>query len=319
MFRGLFNRLYVGKNRKDLEKDDIATSPVQLFFEVLGVRIWDLVKLSLIFSVCCLPVLVWGNINFTAMLSMGPDESYISYVLIFLLGLIPCLLLVGLGLCGLAAVTSRYARDMHAWVWTDFIAAVKENWKQSIPMSLINGVVLFVGFYVFSFYGYMGQVNGSLFFTFMQYLMAVICLAILAINLYYWPMMVTYALPVKRLLQYSFSLVILRLPYTLLFGALTLLPFGLSVWASLYWDAAIYIAILLYAVIGFAFIQYMLSSYAQASFRKHIQDADAKPEQEHATDRKPNSRKMEEPKGVWTFLDEDEDKQAAKPEDKGQK
>ena len=38
MFRGLFNRLYVGKNRKDLEKEDMATSPVQLFFEVLGVR-----------------------------------------------------------------------------------------------------------------------------------------------------------------------------------------------------------------------------------------------------------------------------------------
>ena len=119
-------------------------------------------------------------------------------------------------------------------------------------------------------------------------------------------MMVTYALPVKRLLQYSFSLVILRLPYTLLFGALTLLPLGLSVWASLYWDAAIYIAILLYAGIGFAFIQYMLSSYAQASFRKHIKDADAKPEEEHATDRRPNPRKPEEPKGVWTFLDEDE-------------
>lgn len=114
MFRGLFNRLYVGKNRKDLEKEDMATSPVQLFFEVLGVRIWDLVKLSLMFSVFCIPVLVWGNINFSAMLNMGPDESYISYVLIFLLGLIPCLLLVGVGLCGLACghqpVCSGHAR-----------------------------------------------------------------------------------------------------------------------------------------------------------------------------------------------------------------
>lgn len=46
---------------------------------------------------------------------------------------------------------------MHAWVWTDFLAGIKENWKQSIPMSLINGVVLFVGFYAFSFYGYMAK------------------------------------------------------------------------------------------------------------------------------------------------------------------
>ena len=301
MLKGLFNKLYVGKNKKDIEKEDMATNPVQIFFEVLGVHIWDLVKLSLLFFVPVLPILIWFYINFLVVTNMGPEESIIPYATTFLLVLIPLLVIAGLGHCGLTSVVSRYARDMHSWLWTDFIAGIKGNWKQSIPMSIINGIVLLLGFFTSTFYGLMG-------ITIMQYIMIVLMLAALAINIYYWPMMVTYAMSVKQMIKYSFTLVILRLPFTLLFGALTLLPAGLIIWAAMYWDIALYIGVILYAVLGFGFTQYMLSCAAQAAFKKHIQDADSKPEEVHKTQSKP--KKDEEPKGPWTFLDDYDSKSA---------
>ena len=89
-----------------------------------------------------------------------------------------------------------------------------------------------------------------------------------------------------------------------------MLPAGLIIWAAMYWDVAIYIGIILYAVIGFGFIQYMLCSAAHAAFKKHIQDADAKPEEVHTTQQKP--KKGDEPAGPWTFLDEYDDKSGKK-------
>lgn len=309
MFRGLFNRLYVGKNKKDLDKEEMQASPVQLFFEILGVRAMDIVKLSLLFSLFCIPAFVWAGYNISALFSMGADETYVSYVLIFLAGMIPCLWIIAPGLCGLSAVTGRFAREGYVWLVTDFVAGIKSSWKQGLLMSLINGIALFATMYGFYFYEYMAIQYDTMFFNFLQYFMAILLITILCINIYFWPMLAHYDMPFKQLFRYSFSLMILRLPYTLLFGALTALPIGLFIWASIYWEIAPYLALFVYAAFGFGFIQYMLSFYAHTTFKRYIQDADAdaKDIPEHTTQQRPDSRKGQEPQGVWTFLDEDEE------------
>ena len=188
MFRGLFNRLYVGKNKKDLEKEEMQASPVQLFFEVLGVRAMDILKLSLLFTLFCIPTFIWAGYNINALFNIQADETYVSYILIFLVGLIPCLLIISPGLCGLSNVTGRFARDNYVWLFTDFIAGIKSSWKQGLLMSLINGVALFVGIYAFYFYEYMAM-NSGMMFNFLQYLMVILLVGVMCLNIYFWPML----------------------------------------------------------------------------------------------------------------------------------
>ncbi|WP_417077036.1 YesL family protein, partial [Hominenteromicrobium sp.] len=46
--------------------------------------------------------------------------------------------------CGLAYVTRNFAREEHAFVWSDFWDAVKNNWKPA----LLNGVIVYLAYVI---------------------------------------------------------------------------------------------------------------------------------------------------------------------------
>ena len=52
--------------------------------------------------------------------------------------LIPCIALTGPFTAGMSYVTRNWARDEHAFIWSDFRDAVKENWKIPLVLPLQN-------------------------------------------------------------------------------------------------------------------------------------------------------------------------------------
>ena len=58
-----------------------------------------------------------------------------------LLLLVPCLALTGPFTTGVAYVTRNWARDEHAFIWSDFIDAVKGNWKYGLLTGFITGLM----------------------------------------------------------------------------------------------------------------------------------------------------------------------------------
>lgn len=63
------------------------------------------------------------------------------------------LVTVGLADAGLTYITRNFVREKHAFVWGDFIATIKKNWKQALPMGLLNGIfeiILLVDVYYYS-------------------------------------------------------------------------------------------------------------------------------------------------------------------------
>ena len=79
-------------------------------------------------------------------------------------------------------------------------------------------------------------------------------------NLYIWPMMVTYDLKLTQILRNSMVLALGRLPWSVLFGLLTALPLVISaIWMPfLAW----------YFFIGYAFASFVNCSYTNAAFDK---------------------------------------------------
>ena len=58
--------------------------------------------------------------------------------------LLPCFLIAGPATAGTTYVVRNWARDEHAWVWSDFKISWKQNWKESLIIMLINGLVLII-------------------------------------------------------------------------------------------------------------------------------------------------------------------------------
>ena len=55
--------------------------------------------------------------------------------------LVPCIAITGPFTAGLSYVTRNWARDEHAFIWTDFKDALKANWRQSLVLSVITSIL----------------------------------------------------------------------------------------------------------------------------------------------------------------------------------
>ena len=64
MLGNFFNRMYYGKAGKaDFNPDDLPTSRVSLFFQMLRIYWGQLVKLNLLYVLFYLPAIVWTFMN----------------------------------------------------------------------------------------------------------------------------------------------------------------------------------------------------------------------------------------------------------------
>lgn len=107
---GLFKPNYE-KEGPGVEKDAPPKTGFALFFDILSLQFWQLIKLNLLFVVCCIPVV-----------TIGPACAGMTYALL------------------------RFVRrEPDADVWYDFRRGFRENWKAGlgcgIAMAAIFGVL----------------------------------------------------------------------------------------------------------------------------------------------------------------------------------
>ncbi len=126
-------------------KNDPKKKGFPLFFSILGRKFWEMIPLSLLTLLVSLPLVT-----------------------------------VGLGNVGSAMIARNYIREKPTFLKDDFFAAIRRNWKQALPIGLINFLVtallLFDIYYFYlgwnSLFGKIGLViSGCTFIvvTFMKY------------------------------------------------------------------------------------------------------------------------------------------------------
>ena len=299
MFGKAMNRYYYGKSGQgDFNRDDLPTNRWQLFWEMLRVRFSGLVRLNLMYVVCWLPaIFIIGR--FFAMGLTGLDavsqlqvqastgeiaveafnEQFALYAeaiksLLFqtLLLLIPAIAITGPFTAGIAYVTRNWARDEHAFIWSDFIDAVKGNWKQALLTSVITGVMPTVVYVCNLYYG--GLVASNPLFIIPQVLCWLIGIIWCMMLIYIYPLMVTYELSYKGVLRNAALLAIARLPFSVLVRIGSVVP-ALITAAFLYMLTQYSFIILLvfgayYVLLGFGLSRFITASYTNAVFDKYI-------------------------------------------------
>lgn len=299
MFGKLINGYLYGKSGKgDYTKDDLPQTRSQLFKEMLRVRLSGLMRLNMLYMLSWLPamliiayhlILVYTALGGMADASAQFAEGAIleadmnlqmqagmdaikSIAMFCLLMLVPALTLTGPFTPGLCYVTRNWARDEHAFIFSDFKDAVKENWKQGLLTGFLTGLVPLVAYVCWEFYGSMASQSGS-FYVIPQVLTLFVALLWLMSLIFTYPLMVSYRLKYGQLLRNSFLLTLGRLPQTLLFKLISLVPILIALAVAFltpYYVWTVVICFLYYALFGFAFSRFISASFTNAVFDKYI-------------------------------------------------
>ena len=201
---------------------------------------------------------------------LNPLDLVDSTLFKVLIWLIPCLAITGPFTAGLSYVTRNWARDEHAFMWTDFKDAVKENWKQGLVLSAITSVLPLLVYVGWRFYGQMAGQNPIMFVP--QVLVALVALIWALAITYMYPLIVTYELKMKDVIRNGLLLAVARLPMSVGIRLLHCLP-AIICGALIYlWNPMIGMLILFgwYFLIGFALSRFITASYTNAVFDRFI-------------------------------------------------
>ena len=280
---GLFDRFYYGKaGQRDYTEMDMPKNRVSLFFLVLKDHLFDLIKVNALQLLFWLPFLVWTFMN--VMVLQGIDAGTMlaaeggaaqlsstvsSYVMVWLAGCIPCLMITGPSSAGAAYIMRNWARDQHAFLFSDFKDAFKGNWKQALATSAVSSVVPAFAYTAILFYGGAAAQNMLMMVPLIM-VISVVFLWTLMLPLIY-PMMVGYEYSYKDLLRNALLMACASLPKMVFARLVTLIPAAL-LFAGVYFGVGgLFLGMSAYYLLfGFAFSRLVYASIANGVFDQYL-------------------------------------------------
>jgi uncharacterized membrane protein YesL len=289
------NNYYYGKSGKgDYKRDDLPRNRWQLFWEMLRIRFSGLFRLNLMTAIAFIPLMyvmiLLVNSLFSHLVGItealaDPEQAELAaklvadspqqiYNILFstLVLAIPAIAITGPVQAGMAYITRNWARDEHAFIWSDFKDAVKENWKQALAISAITGLVPLIMLVCWQFYGGMAQTNG-MFFVVPQVLTMALGVIWMMSLVFMYPMMVTYKMSLMTLIRNSLLLSIGRLPQTVGVRLVMLIPTAIAALVAFYTPYMMYAVMALagyYVMLGNALARFVHASFTNATFDRYI-------------------------------------------------
>lgn len=271
-----------------------------LFFEIFFRKFGRFVQINLLYLVTLIPTFLFvayfvgGTFSNAIQDTFGsvlagwiglaePDFGNIEYLTLYTMTDFVIRIVVGMVFTifwGMGPVTAgihyifrNYSREENSFILSDFWDAIKDNFKQSIAVFIIDVIAAIVLFYATTFYS--SQTN---IMYYAKYLMYCLLLFYTMMHLFIYPLMVRYKLTIGKLFRNAALFAMASLPYSFLmiiilglftFGAIYLGLFlmsgmGMVVFLTIY---LILIAIILYSLCGF-----IVSFNAECQINKHIDE-----------------------------------------------
>ncbi|MDD2393654.1 MAG: DUF624 domain-containing protein [Eubacteriales bacterium] len=155
-----------------------------------------------------------------AVVQLTPKET--AAILFSQINIVFSFALVGLQLlvlgpvhAGITYIFRNYSREEHAFIWGDFKEHLKKNWKQSLLTSLISFLAVIILSTNFVFYSKGDMVNNTFLKGILTGAVAVIFIVFTMMQMYIYPMMITFKLTLKQLYKNSVLLTMARLPWNI--------------------------------------------------------------------------------------------------------
>ena len=259
------------KPGKGISKNEPEKRRFFLFFELFFAKIGKLMQLNLIYTIAITPLLAGlffsfdFNRNITSiqdftkmqMFTFAPD-----YISLFLL--ITSVFITGPATAGFVFVLRNIQRREHAWIFSDFWAQFKKNYRQGVVVGLIDLIVYLALYIAFGFYTFVMPIEMAQMGTFIPSIASGIIVAITAVftwaHFYIYTMMVTFELKTKDLFKNAFIFALGKMPLNLFITAILAVIFVACVYLFAFSTALLAIVLGLFGIslIGFIIV---FSSY----------------------------------------------------------
>ena len=198
--------------------DDNRYHPFVRFWKRYGRHFTRLICVNALYALITMPVFVWlmSLINAAAMdMGIGAISVMGTVMLSIVIEwpgvILAALMILSILMMGPATAALSYATLNCAWdrpgmFWAGFWGAWKENWKQALPVGLVDILVCFGTLY------YLVDANAVFgqFGTVLKIVWCVFMLIYSMIRVYLYPIMVTVELPLSALVKNSLILSVLK-------------------------------------------------------------------------------------------------------------
>ena len=186
-FFGLFDYNKVGPG---IDKNAPQKRSFVVFFEIFFRKFWKLTEASLLYVLLSLPVLTNGLAN-----------------------------------AGLTFIGRNFARQKHAFVAGDFFDTIKKNWRQALPVGIINLVLqLIMGYALFFYYPRGIEEEAAPMISYVLFSVIVLVNLIFIFMQYYlYMLMITFKFHLRQLYRNSFIFAISGLKANLIIALSMLL------------------------------------------------------------------------------------------------
>jgi len=272
---GFFGLFDYTKEGPGVPKDAPPKSRFIIFFEVLARKFWNIIKINLLFFIFNLPAtlfllffaMYYNQLVLPQELLQGSGEELLGYLSGFtfpLMLILICLPLITVGpaQAGMTYVLRNYSREEHAFIWSDFIENAKNNFKQSMIVSVINTIVTIL--VMIDIYIYRNIQTNTMLLTIASALIIVAFLVFMMMSMYIYPMMVTFKLSVKQLYKNALIFAIMKFIPNLLI----LIVCFLVVIVPFYF--APFVGYILLIIITFGLISYITNFFVYNKIDKYM-------------------------------------------------
>lgn len=269
------NYFYGRPGQRDFTEQDLPTNRLQLFREVLKVRRGSMVGLNFLYLLCWIPAVLWSFLNLVQLsaIAEGLSDATLGDLLYsYLLVLFPLIAVTGPFTVGVSRVMRNWARDEHAYAFGDFLAGLKENWRQGLLYSLICGAVPLLVYICVSFYA--GMLAASPLF-YLPLAVTLIAALLWSLSAQLMPaLIVSYRLHFTGVVRNAVLMTLAALPKAIVIKLATLaIPAVLLLLmqfapAAMRW--AVPAALVLYAIFWLSFNRLILASYSNACCEKYL-------------------------------------------------
>lgn len=266
---GFFGFFDYTKPGPGVDKDAPPKHPFIVFFEVLGRKFWNLVKLNMMFFVFNIPAYVCvllASLFYFHPIQDITSKDIISADLILRVmfgAFLTCIpvITVGPAQAGFAYILRNYSREEHAFIWWDFKDNALRNFKQASLVSLIDFFAVIV--FGISINFYINNTNSSILMSLALGLIILAFVIFLMMHIYIYPMLVTFKLTIRQLYKNAFIFSVIKFFSNL--GILLLCAFVIGI--SFY---ILPLGVVLFPLITVSLTGYILNFFAYPKLKKYM-------------------------------------------------
>ena len=206
------------------------------FWEIFFRKFWKLVQINLCYVLTCLPVVT-----------------------------------VGLANAGMTYVTRNFVREKPVFTWEEYLETIKKNWKQALPVGIINLIVTIVLVWDVTFFYEGYAASKEVIQLILLSLIGCFYVVFTIMKYYIYMMMITFRFSVKQLYKNAMLMVSAGLKSNLIISGILLLFYALMIVPAFFsLQVAIVLDSLLLIFIFPAFRSLLIQYYIFPVIRKYI-------------------------------------------------